>query len=794
MTFGFTPTRIMRIAACCTLACLGLVNLHAAEEAAVDSDGDGLPDAQDSLPALATVPLHWTVQALAMRWAGLATGQPGVTTAWDKTNALTLFSAQERDDVPGSRLGACATASPLDWLKGDRVQGNGLLPLGTFGSDEMHWQAQQRLRVQRFSRNLAGAGRGVELVFEVQFRNFSEDEWRIAGLRVPILAGGRRVALAQPADLSLLDRGIVLPGARPLQVTTVTFVADVPGKEVADLFQGLQTYPPRFVFEQAEGTIFAPSTPDGEAVTDRFKAIRKRTVAVKIRGGDGQVLVWRMAREVAGVPQTVGLWAEVVNGLSQQQYGRPVWLEEQGFLVSLSGWDTGAWDLWWHLSELDKSGADWSRTRLKGDVAFELREAPAVLSRSARDRLSASEDHPILLCLAGRHAWLAGDEAAAAEAYRRAAERNYASGLNWLGFCQAEGRGVAKDAALALGSYQAAAKQNYAPGEAWLGGCHLRGNGVAMDRAAAAKWLGKAAAQGHPEGSAIYALCLTRGLGVKADPVQGLQATRRAAWLDSPIAQFALGLQLLDVNDPEGVDWLHCAAQAGDARAQVRLARCLSEGVPVPKDPQAAMVWYAKAAEQGEVAAQLALGRALRSGYGVKRNLGKAAHWFGLAAEQGNLEAQTWRGMMLLDGQGVRRDAAAGLAMIRQAAENGFAQAQYLLGLCYYAGFGETATEPAEAVKWFKAAAAQQNPAARIFVGFCYYEGRGVAQDRTEAVRYFQEAADQESAVGQIWLAYCLAFGEGVAVDLDLAREWAQKAWRQGHPGGREMLRKIPRM
>jgi hypothetical protein len=33
-----------------------------------------------------------------------------------------------------------------------------------------------------------------------------------------------------------------------------------------------------------------------------------------------------------------------------------------------------------------------------------------------------------------------------------------------------------------------------------------------------------------------------------------------------------------------------------------------------------------------------------------------------------------------------------------------------------------------------------------------------------------------------------------VAVDLDLAREWAQKAWRQGHPGGREMLRKIPRM
>ncbi len=765
----------------------------AAGTAAIDSDGDGLPDDRDPLPALATVPLHWSVQAVMVAWEGLS-GTPDPAAAWNRADALLIASTRERGDIPGSRPGACATASPLDARAGTSPPDNGIDALSVFGTGEMIWSPQQRLRVRRFAENPAGAGRGVVLVFEMHFRVFSSEAIRLGQLRIPVLLDGRRVAMARPADPGHAERGLVLPGGKPRQVFVVPFQAVVSPRKVKAALRAMEEASPVLQFDRAEGLCNPPGHDGTLAVADWFKGIRERTAEVKLRGGDGQVLAWRVARRLAGAPQTVRDWAETVNALAQQHFGSPFWIEEAGFLTSLAGWDTGAWDRWWRLEGRRAAGTDWLDTRLDRGVTLTLGDAPPAWSARERQRLAeVATENPRLLCLQARQAWLDGREADAVAAYRLAADRNYAPGLNWFGFCQAEGRGVERDLARAVTAYQAAAKQNYAPGEAWLGGCHLRGNGVPVNRESAFAWLGKAAAQGHPEGTAVHALCLTRGLGVPADPAKGLLATRRAAWLDSPIGQLALGMQLLDAGNPAGVDWLLCAAESGDARAQTRLARCLAEGEGIAANPKAAAAWYGRAAAQGDAAAQLALGRVLRAGHGVRRDAAQAAHWFEQAAGQGNREAQTWLGLMLLDGEGVARDPAAGVGWIRQAAEQGHAQAQYLLGLTLYAGLGGMEAAPAEALKWFQAAADQQILPARIFHGFSLYSGRGAAQDRVAAFRQFQMAAEQGSAIGQIWLAHCYAFGEGVEVDLTQAREWAQKAWRQGHPGGRAMLRRIPR-
>lgn len=789
MMLGLTPMRTKRCAVVgVAVSALLAVRLCAADGAGPDSDGDGMPDADDRLPSLATVPLHWSVQSLTLR----RTGVGGGTRAWNATNELTLVSAHARGNVPGSRAGACATASPLDWIEERTQRGYALRQLGLFGSGACTWELPQRLGAAAF---LARQSDAVELVLEVHFRNLSGTDWTIKELSVPILAGGRRLALARPSQPALFEQGIAFPASPAPRVYSLSFTARVPRERLGDLADALREGSPEFALERANGRVFPAATPEGDPLDGWFRAIRDRTVAVRIHGGDGQMLVWRVARKLAGERQTIGQWAAAVNAQAVQAYGRPFWLAEQGFLASLAGWDTGAWDRWWRLAGDGAPGADWEALRLKRDVAFVLHADPPGLSRREADRLAALSAYPVFLGLAGVRAARAGDEAAALACFQSAAAQPYAPALHRLGDALAAGRGVEASPAQAVRCFEAAARQGYAPAQAELGRSYLRGSGVPLNRETAFAWLARAEAQGHPDGSTAHALCLIRGYGVAPDAAQGMLAMRRAAHRGSATAQLALGLQLLEHGDPEGVDWLHCAAQAGNAKAQARFARCLSEGMNVPRNTAAAAHWNAQAAHQGEAAAQLALGLALRTGAGIRRDPRQARVWLRRAAEQNNTEAQTWLGFMLLQETGRRHaaDREEGLAWVRRAAEAGFAQAQYLLGICLYAGYGGTAQAPAEALKWFLAAAGQQVLPARILAAFCYYQGVGAPRDRPEAFRQFSVAAEQGSPVAQIWLAYCYVHGEGVDVDLKLARDWAQKAWRQGHPGGHQMLRKIPR-
>ena len=60
----------------------------------------------------------------------------------------------------------------------------------------------------------------------------------------------------------------------------------------------------------------------------------------------------------------------------------------------------------------------------------------------------------------------------------------------------------------------------------------------------------------------------------------------------------------------------------------------------------------------------------------------------------------------------------------------------------YAEGHG-VAKDEAEAVRWFRKAAAQNHPFAQNGLGVMYRDGRGVTQDVAEAVRWFRKAAAQ---------------------------------------------------
>ena len=75
-------------------------------------------------------------------------------------------------------------------------------------------------------------------------------------------------------------------------------------------------------------------------------------------------------------------------------------------------------------------------------------------------------------------------------------------------------------------------------------------------------------------------------------------------------------------------------------------------------------------------------------------------------------------------------------------AEKGAADAQCALGFLYQYGDGKgVAQDYAEALKWYRLAADQENATAQRNLGFMYEKGQGVARDYAEAYKWYSLVA-----------------------------------------------------
>src|SRR5882672_6294644 len=121
------------------------------------------------------------------------------------------------------------------------------------------------------------------------------------------------------------------------------------------------------------------------------------------------------------------------------------------------------------------------------------------------------------------------------------------------------------------------------------------------------------------------------------------------------------------------------------------------------------------------------------------------------------------------------------LAEIRAGADKGDAKAQYELGRAFFSGTHGVAKDDAEAVKWFRKAAEQNDARAQAALGVRYAKGQGVAKNKAEAVKWYRKAAEQNVADAQYNLGVCYASGEGVAKDDVEAYKWWLLAAGQGN-------------
>ena len=90
------------------------------------------------------------------------------------------------------------------------------------------------------------------------------------------------------------------------------------------------------------------------------------------------------------------------------------------------------------------------------------------------------------------------------------------------------------------------------------------------------------------------------------------------------------------------------------------------------------------------------------------------------------------------------------------------AERQYRLGVQYEQGIDKP-RHYAEAVNWYRKAAAQRHRSALFNLGMMYVDGRGVRQNNGEAVIYFRQAAELKHAKANFNMGFILENGRGIA-------------------------------
>jgi hypothetical protein len=138
-------------------------------------------------------------------------------------------------------------------------------------------------------------------------------------------------------------------------------------------------------------------------------------------------------------------------------------------------------------------------------------------------------------------------------------------------------------------------------------------------------------------------------------------------------------------------------------------------------------------------------------------------------AAAGDVVAQYSLGAMLYYGGD---DTAQAIDWFRKAAAQKYAPAEFQLGQLYDFGFGVTQNDR-EALAWYRKAAEHGNVAGQRAVGDFYQKGRGgVAADPAEAARWYRRGADGDDVRAQYQLGEMYFSGTGVTRDYASAYLW----------------------
>ena len=355
--------------------------------------------------------------------------------------------------------------------------------------------------------------------------------------------------------------------------------------------------------------------------------------------------------------------------------------------------------------------------------------------------------------------------------FLKGAERGHAAAQHSLGRLYKHGWGVPADESKSLMWFRLAAKQGHAEAQGDLGRLYETGESVPQDYDKALKWYRRAAKRGHAHATRLLARCYATGTGAPVDKVAAARLYSVAVELGDRSAAADLRRLTSEGWNRPGVDqsgelafdrvewreWCRRAAEAGHAEAQALLGSSYLQDGRLDHEPSVsalrsatwakALAWYTKAAEQGCVQGQVGLAEMYLHGY-------KAAvdEHGSEAARSGTSVTPGATGDIGREWKPSCEDLAEAAKWYRKAAEQEDADAQEQLGSLHRDGKG-VPVDGTEAIKWCRRAARQGHDRAQQLMGFAYEEGvdryawsgprdSGVLRDDVQAYAWFSLSDD----------------------------------------------------
>lgn len=244
------------------------------------------------------------------------------------------------------------------------------------------------------------------------------------------------------------------------------------------------------------------------------------------------------------------------------------------------------------------------------------------------------------------------------------------------------------------------------------------------------------------------------------EALDGAAALERTYSLVSLAKQYATGTGVAR-DYPKSARLYREAAEMGSSTAAMILGDYYFGGIGVEKDEKKGARWYTQAADAEHAGAQLRLGDCYWRGRGVERDLLKAVRCYQASAEQEHIPAL----MRLADFY----ENETGVEQSREKADECYRKAlkinpKYKPARLKLEHSGPRVSSSTDLETLIKAAESGDATAQRL-LGFRYRWGQGLPQDNQLAVKWYQAAADQDD-VDALWrLARCYANGYGTEVD-----------------------------
>ena len=373
----------------------------------------------------------------------------------------------------------------------------------------------------------------------------------------------------------------------------------------------------------------------------------------------------------------------------------------------------------------------------------------------------------------------------------------------------------------------------------------------------AIKWYTKAVDAGHARAMCGLGRMYEEGQGVEKSPTEAMNLYLQSAANGYARAYSFIGYMYEDgvgvqKSYKKALSYFLKGANKGDPLSQCNAGRCYAHGLGCKVSGSDAVKWLTKAAEQKSAYACEQLGFYYKTGFaGLPKSEAAALKYYRLGAEYGSdeckkqvsdltaagkVEYDEWSKVVLTRAQQNAKPTEKENTLLKKSAEKGYAPAQWVLAEVFFAEAQKSDDESkyAEAIVWYRKAAAQGNteamkqlsclyglgkgcklsysesfywaekgsktisqlwkngdPMCKILLANLYTNGLGCQKSDEKAFELIREAATQtEMDYPQAWYQLGLRYisGEGTPKSLELGVHWLKKAANAGNNDADELL------